>query len=634
MPSAAEILSDALRHHQAGNLDEAVDRYRQALTIDGSLPQAHNNLGNALFQQGKRDQAAAHYRQALRLRPNYVQAHSNLGNALRLEGRMDIAESHCRQALRLRPDFVEAHINLGIILAEQKKLDLAITCFRRAVEIDPRIPEAHSHLGDAFERQEKLDEAVTCYRTALDINPRQAHVQNNLGNVFLKLGLLDQAVASFEEALRLQPTLDAARRNRLFCLNCDPDGDLDVIFEEYRRWGQRIEREGVKVCGVRGAECEVKHNLGATLRTPHKRPLRVGYVSPDFRQHALLRYFEPVLANHDPKNVEVFCYAEVAGPDEHTKRLQDMVQGWRWTCRMTDAQVAEQIRGDQIDILVDLAGHTANNRLGLFALKPARIQATWLGYMNTTGLSTIDYRLTDAVLDPPGQPVRDTEELWRLPTGMCCFAPPMDAPPVTPLPAVNKGHITLGSLNSLFKINDRVLDLWSKVLHAMPTASLLIFRSTLASAAKDRLNREFERRGVGSARLDLRQGSCEPGYLGIFGEIDISLDTFPCTGGVTTCESLWMGVPVVSLSGARPAGRNSAALLARVGLSDWAVDTKEQYLEMAVHWANSLDVLADLRAQLRERVQIGLCDGGTFTRQLEEVYRAMWRRWCDAPQST
>jgi len=323
----------------------------------------------------------------------------------------------------------------------------------------------------------------------------------------------------------------------------------------------------------------------------------------------------------------VYCYAEVQKPDAVTLRLQKLADGWRSTCGLTDSQVAERIRDDKIDILIDLAGHTADNRLGALACKPAPVQATWLGYMNTTGLKAVDYRLTDDVLDPPDQPARDTEELWRLPGGMCCFAPPEDAPPVSPLPALRQGHLTFGSLHNPFKLNGQVFDLWSLVLKAVPTAKLLMFHDFVVGKAQDRIRRLFAERGISSDRLDLRQGSCAPGYLGIYNQIDISLDPFPCTGGVTSCESLWMGVPVVNLCGVRPAGRNSAAILARVDLGDWAVPTQDRYIELAMRQGEELARLADLRGQIRDRMRISLCDAQRFTRELEVAYRQIWRRW-------
>jgi len=649
MTTIAETFDLALQHHQAGNLRQAEQLYRFILQADPWHAAVHNNLGLALAGQGRLDDAMVHYRQTLQLDPNSADANNNLANVLVSQGKPAEAETHCREALRLRPDFPEGLNNLGNALQDQRKLEAAVDSYRRALQLQPNLAEAHYNLGNALRELGKLDEAVTWFQSALRLKPDLPFAHNNLGNAFLKQGRLDLALASFQQALRLQPDLAVAQSNRLFCLNYDAEADPDAVFAEHCRWGHARES------GVRNQGSGIIQHRLTTEYDPERR-LRIGYVSPDLRYHALTRYFEPALAHHDPRQVEVFCYAELAFPDAVTNRLQNLAQGWRWTCNQTDAQVAERIRGDRIDILLDLAGHTAGNRLGVFAHKPAPVQATWLGYMNTTGLTAVDYRLTDDLLDPPAPtlgkkgvlpllperpggaelqaagafpaPVRDTEELVRLPGGMCCFGPPADAPVVAALPALRRGYLTFGSLHSLFKLNGRVLDLWSQVLKALPSARLLMFRDTLTGTAREHICRQFAERGIAGERLDLRRGSDAPGYLGIYAEIDVGLDTLPYSGGVTTCESLWMGVPVLTLWGVRPAGRNSAALLARAGLADWTVQTPDQYVTLAAGLGNNLERLAQLRTKLRDQVAGTLCDAGRFTRTLEDAYRNMWRRWC------
>jgi len=628
-PSYAEVHCNlGLVLHLQGELDQAEAHCREALRLHPGFPEAHNNLGTILLDQGNPAEAAECFQHALRHNATFAEAYNNLGNALERLDKVDEAIDCYRQALRLNPNFAETHTNLGIALARQDKLDEAIRCHQQALLLKPDYAEAYTNLGNVLASQDKLDEAIRCHRRALDLNPGVAQAHSNVGCALLRQGLVDQALASFRQALRLQPNLAAARSNLVACSNYDPHADPDSVFAEHCRWGQTM-------CDVRGAMCDVKtatsdiaHRTSHIAHTDPERRLRVGYVSPDLRQHALASYFEPVLAHHDPGQVDVFCYAEVPCPDGVTARLQSLAHGWRSTCRLTDVQLAELIRSDRIDILVDLAGHTAGNRLGVFAHKPAPVQCTWLGYMNTTGLTTVDYRLTDEVLDPPGQPVRDTEELVRLQGGMCCFAAPADAPAVGPLPALSRGYLTFGSLHNLFKLNEQVFDLWSDVLRALPGARLLVFRNTLTATLQEHVRRQFTQRGIAKDRLDLRQGSGGSGYLGVYREIDVSLDAFPCTGGVTTCESLWMGVPVLSLCGVRPAGRNSAALLARVGLTDWAVESTQKYLAFAVQLPNDLDRLARLRTTLRDGTAATLCDAGRFTRGLEDAYRAMWRRWC------
>jgi protein O-GlcNAc transferase len=610
-------------------LDEAAACFQQVLRLKPDSAETFVNLGNTYLTQNKLDEAISCYRKAVRLKPAFADCWFNLANTLKRQERLDEAIECYREALRLKPKHAEACNNLGNALAKREMLDEAILWYREALRIKPTYEAAYFNWGNALVRQEKLDEALECFRNAIRLRPDYADAHSNLGSALIDLGEPELALASLREALRLNPDLAAARSSLLFGLNYHPGIDPEAVFAEHVLWGQQA-----------SAACpDAKLPLDRGQAFDPDRRLRIGYVSPDLRGHALIRYFEPVLAHHDPRQVEIFCYAEVSRPDSVTSRLQSLVPNWRWTCDLADTELAQRIREDEIDILVDLAGHTRHSRLPVFARKPAPVQATWLGYLNTTGLAEVDYRITDDVLDPGPKPyigiptaqfagVLDTEELWRLPGGMCCFAPPRDSPAVAPLPALRTNRLTFGSLHNVFKINGRVLELWSSVLEAVPTARLLLYHHTLQGAARTRIVGHFTSRGIANDRIDIRQGSSSPGYLEVYSEIDVSLDTFPCTGGVTTCESLWMGVPMLSLRGVRPAGRHSASLLARVGLSEWAVNTPQEYVALAVRWAGDLDNLARLRAGLRERMLPTLCDAQRFTRELEEAYRAMWRRWC------
>jgi predicted O-linked N-acetylglucosamine transferase (SPINDLY family) len=603
-----------------GKLHEAVGHYHLALQFRQDYPEAHNGLAHVFFHQGKLNEAVAHYLKAIGIRPDYSEAHCGLGDVLQRQAKLDKAAEHYRQALASRPDYADAHNGLANVLQGQGRAQEAVAHYARALQIKPDFPEAFFNLGVALERHDDVDLVVSCFREAVRLKQNAAPAHNNLGAVLLRHGDWKEASACFQHALHLDSNLVTAQSNRLFCLNYDPSADPYQVAAEHVRWGQK-------------AESQIADNR---LRTPHQgkgsadpdRRLRIGYVSPDFRFHPLIRYLEPVLVNHSPEQVEVYCYAEVPYPDAVTAKLQGMVQAWCWTQNQSDAELAAQIAKDRIDILVDLAGHTAGNRLLVFASKPAPIQVTWLGYMNTTGLRTIDYRLTDGFLDPSGQPACDAEELFRMPEGMCCFAPPTDSPMLSPLPAVQRGCITFGSLSSLFKLNERVYDLWSRLLHEVPTSRLLIFHHTLTEKARENLRQQFTNRDITSDRLDLRCGSFKEGYLSVYEEIDVSLDTFPYSSGVTSCESLWMGVPVISSCGSRPAGRNTAALLQRLGLDEWIADYPDEYVRKAVDLANELNALAKCRMQLRDRVASTLCNGSRFTRQLEDAYRVMWRRWC------
>jgi predicted O-linked N-acetylglucosamine transferase (SPINDLY family) len=315
-----------------------------------------------------------------------------------------------------------------------------------------------------------------------------------------------------------------------------------------------------------------------------------------------------------------------------TARLKNLSRDWRSINGMTDLEASDLIKADDIDILVDLAGHTAKSRLRLFAYQPAPIQVTYLGYPYTTGMATMQYRLTDAVADPPDEPASHIEELWRLPGGFCCYAPPPKSPDVGPSPAQQKGHVTFGSLHALHRLNPGVIDLWSAILRAVPTAHLLIFRHTLQGKMKEGLLKQFTDRGIDPGRIELRHGFSRDDtsrYLEVYNDVDIALDTFPWSGHTTACEAMWMGVPVITLRGTRHAGRMVASVLTQIGMTDMIAETPEQYLEKAVQVAQDIDALARLRGEMRSRLQNSpLCDGKAFTRNLEAAYREMWNRWC------
>jgi predicted O-linked N-acetylglucosamine transferase (SPINDLY family) len=667
-----------------GRAGDAVSVYRQAMQVCPAYPEAHNNLGNALRNLALEEEAITAYQQAIGIKPDYAEAHYNLGNVFKQQGRLPEAAACFDRAFRLKPEMVDALINLGDVFLAQGQLEQAAACCRRVLQCRPQSPDAHVNLGNVLQKQGQLEHARDCYFHALRLCPDFAPALNNLGIVFRLQGRLETAIACCQRALKLQPNLaeahinlgnahrqqgslteavasyqEALRRRAdlpealvnlghafqeqgllaqaithyrqallrrtdtarlhscvLFCLSHDPTLSRDDLFAEHRLWGERY--------GTPGTPPPAHTNDPL----PQRR-LRVGYLSPDFLRHPVTRFIEPVLANHDATFFEVYGYAEVPGPDEVTERLRALTHGWRVTCGLADTQLAQQIRTDRIDILVDLAGHTSRHRLLVFAHKPAPVQVTWIGYPHTTGLPAMDYRITDGVMDPPGEPRYGTEQLVRLPCGHFCYAPPLDAPEAGPLPVRRTGRLTLGSLHKLTKLNDAVLDLWCRLLQTLPSARLLLFRNTLVGEARANLARQFEERGIGPDRLELRHVAGEGGYWSVFDEIDIGLDPFPYTGGTMSCESLWMGVPFVTLRGDRPAGRAGAAMLTIVGLHDLIASTPDEVVERTAVLAKDLNRLAEIRAGLRERMRKTLCDGRAFTRSLEAAYRQMWQRWCE-----
>lgn len=650
METVAELMSRALASHKAGNLQEARDlscrvleqhaghadawhllglvahragqndfaltcleRARELNPQDACL---HWNLGSVYLNVDRLPQSEAALRQALRLQPDLVGAHLNLGNVYLRRRLADEAAECYRQALRHDPDCALAHNNLGIVLMNGARYEEAIACFQEALRCDEKFVQAHINLGFCFQQLGHLEDAVECYQTVLRFKPDSPEVFFNMGGILKDACRAREAAVCYRRALAMNP--DGAWRyhtNLLHVMTFDPECDPDELFAEHRRWGE-LHANVTPLPPVTGRDAD-----------PGRR-LRVGYVSPDFRKHPVMRFVEPILAHHDPARVEVFCYAEVSKPDAVTRRLRERVGPWRWTCDLTDLEVARMVREDEIDVLVDLAGHTADHRLRAFAYRPAPVQVSYMGYLNTTGLTAIDYYLTDAVLDPPGEPHRYTEELVRLPHGVCCFAPPEEAPEVNPLPARRNGRVTFGSLHRLHKVTPATVAVWSRALRAVPDAELLVFWPAMSDYVKQNLLKEFASHGIGKERVRLCSQTPVGGYFGVYREIDIGLDVFPWTGYTTTCETLWMGVPVIGLYGARHSARSTASLLTQVGLTDWIARTPDEYAALAAKFAGDLDALEALRRRLRPLTAETLCNGKRFTRALEDVYQEMWKKWC------
>jgi predicted O-linked N-acetylglucosamine transferase (SPINDLY family) len=364
------------------------------------------------------------------------------------------------------------------------------------------------------------------------------------------------------------------------------------------------------------------------------RRLRVAYVSGDFRGHAVSSFIEPILRCHDKQSFEVICYANNVLKDDVTERLRSYADHWRWSSGMDDDKMEESIRADQIDILVELAGHSAGNRLRVVARKPAPVQITYIGYPATTGIAAIDYRFTDAVLNPPDEPSYHVEELYRLACGSACYVPRLNCPDAGELPALRRGYLTFGGPHNLGKLHSAVFDLWARLLHEIPTARLVLFRESIRGQGAKRLSDEFAQRNVSLDRIDLHTDSVATrgyaGYMSKYNDVDICLDTFPANAGTTCCEALWMGVPWLTTYGDRFFGRMTASILTRLDMADWILESGDEIIEKAKYWSAHFMELADLRKSLRTRMASGtLGDPQLYTKGLEEAYRDVWRRWCD-----
>lgn len=607
---------------QAKRFEEARPLLAQICQSERLDAEAWFNLGVVNGMLGRHAEAADCLRRAVELRPGHAESHYNLGISLREQGDWLGAVGAFQTALKIKPDYAEAQDSLAHALLFQGRMEDAAAAFRAALRFYPGKPELHSNLGSVYQALGQMSQAEACYREAQRLKPGGNVAFDNLGSVLTSQGRMGEALKIYREGVAKNPGDTRLLSNLLLSLNYIPDMDLQSVLEELRNYEH--------ACRVNTGS----HTLPATDKNA-ERPLRIGYVSPDFREHSVANFFEPLLAYRNRDAFRITCYSDVPRPDATTERLRSLADEWRETHRLNHDQLAQQIRADGVDILVDLAGHTASNRLPVFARKPAPMQVTYLGYPNTTGLSTMDYRLTDALADPEGQEKFYTEKLLRLPGCFLCYQPPADAPAVAPSPCREAGFVTFGSFNNLAKINDRVIELWSEILRAVPTARLMLKNHSLTDPdTRERYREAFMRRGIARERLELiGHTSSRAEHLALYGRMDIALDTFPYNGTTTTCEALWMGVPVITLSGKHHAGRVGLSLLTALKLEELVAHRPAEYVACASTLANVRRKLTHMRMTLRERMRTSsLCDMQGFARKVEKMYREIWRSWCNEKQ--
>jgi predicted O-linked N-acetylglucosamine transferase (SPINDLY family) len=599
-----------------GRLDEAIAAYRQAIVLDPCVPEAHRNLGNSLYEKGRLDEAIAAFREALELRPGHADVHNNLGIVLRERGRLEEAIATFRRALDCDPSFAFAWNNLGGVLRDTGQYAAAIAACRHAIALRPGDAAPRNTLGTALRLEGRVEEALAAYREALALDPNLAEAHSNLGSALNGTGQLDEAVAAYRRAIALNPGLHVAHSNIVYALHFDPASGSAAIAAEARRWDAQ-----------HGAPLRGEIRPWPNDRDPARR-LKIGYVSPDFYDQAETFFTAPLLAAHDHAQFEIHCYASVARPDAFTDRLRGCADVWHDVLGDTDAELADRIRADGIDVLVDLTMHMGYNRLPVFARKPAPVQVAWLAYPGGTGLAAMDYRITDAFMDPPDRDdAMYVEKSVRLPGCWVCYDPLQEPLPVGPPPALAAGHITFGSLNNFCKVNPAVLTLWAQVFRAVPDSRLRLLAPE--GSARQRPRELLAALGIAPERLEF-VGTCpRDEYLRSYGGIDIALDPFPYNGITTTCDALWMGVPVVTFAGETAASRAGLGLLSTVGLPELAGRDAEEFVQIAVALACDLPRLAALRAGLREKMERSpLMDAPGFARNLEAAYREMWRAWC------
>lgn len=575
--SVRELLTRATGHHRAGELDAAKALYREILAQQPDNADALHLFGLVCHQLGDHQTAVQYIRRAVEQVPDQPVLRNNLGDALHKLGDLPAAIQQLRRALELRPDYAGAHLNLGSALAESGEHEAALTHSREATRLDPERPEPWF----------------------------------NLGMLLMDQVMLDEAARSFRAALALRPHYPAAVNGLLYVLNLLPNADALEVAEEHRRvasvmFGSVAQSSDWPVPGGK---------------------IRIGYVSGDFRAHAVAFFFEPLLANQDLDRFETYCYSDVAKADATTRRLRELAQHWREISGLPDSAVHERIRQDRIDILVDLAGYTEHGRLGVFAGKPARCQISFIGYPNTTGLQAMDFRIVDECTAPESEGECGTEKLLRIEGGFACFRPPAHAVGMSVGRASHDGTVTFGSLHKLEKLNAQVIETWARILLSNDGSRLLIARDQLDAWHQKRLALAFESHGVSADRLELLH-LCDPAqsFFEIFSRMDVLLDVFPWSGHTMACCALWMGVPVVSLRGETHAGRMVASVLQGMGLAELVASNQEDYIRIAVELSRDQQRLSMLREGLRERVEKSpLRDEAGFAGKFEEACLSAFR---------
>ena len=610
-----QLNQQAFERLRSGDLAEAEKLSRQVIEQFPDNAPALHCLGIIAQKVGRHPEAASLFTRAIESNPKNADFHYNFSVSLAALRQIDRAIHELREAIRLWPDLAPAHMNLGVFLMGQGQYEEAQHSLQRAAALDPNSPAPHLNLARLLRMRGTLDGAETELRLAITAAPGFASAWNMLGSCLRELGRIPEAIDAFRIAVTREPQSQEAHSNLCYALYYDPSVTPVAILREHRAWAQKFADPIT--------EAAPPHEKSR----PADAALRIGYVSADFRGHCQTLFTLPLFSHHDRSNFEIFCYSGAGEGDEFTQRLRGVVDRWRDINAMSDEAAAEQIRNDRIDILVDLTLHMTGNRLPLFARKAAPVQVTWLGYPGTTGLKAIDYRLSDPHLDPPGSGDESySERTYRLPETFWCYQSFSDQPSVSDLPARRNGVITFGCLNSFAKVSQPTLELWAAVL-ASVKGSRLLARVPRGNSRK-RVADFLSSRGIQLDRIGFAERQPHMQYLQLYQHIDISLDTLPYPGHTTSIDSLWMGVPVITLAGQTAVSRGGASILSNAGLPDLVATSPEHYVRIAAKLAADPVRLGQLRASLRARLESSpLMDASRFTRSIEAAYRTMWNTW-------
>ena len=603
---------------QLEQLDGAIQSFDQAIQLKPDYAEAYYNRGIVVQKLGHMlDEAIQSFDKAIQLRPDYADAYNNRGVTLQDLGRLDEAIASYDKAIQLRPDYAEAYNNRGIVVHELgQMLDEALKSYNKAIQLKPDYAEAYNNRGSILDQLGQLDEALKSFDKAIQLKPDYPEAHSNRGVTLKDLGRLDEAFTSYDKAIQLKPDLAKAYSNLLMTLNYTSNHNANERIAIARKFGELVTKKA-----------QIQFSDYQCLPKPER--LRVGLVSGDLRNHPIGFFLESILSSIDQSKIELIAYSTTPKADDLSERINPFFSMWKLIYGQNDEAAANMIYADGVHVLLDLSGHTADSRLPVFGYKPSPVQASWLGYFATTGLNEMDYLIGDPHVTPPEEDDQFTEKVWRLPETRWCFTPPDADVEVSVPPALKQGYVTFGCFNNLTKVNDKVVQLWAKVLNAIPNSRLLL----KAKQFRDQLTREsiiqrFAAQGIDSKRISLEGWENRQKYLAAYNKIDITLDPFPFTGGTTSVESLWMGVPLVTLAGSTLISRQGVGVLMNAGLPDWIANDEEEYLAKTVLFASDLDKLATLRAGLRSQVLASpLFDAPRFARNIENVLWKMWDQW-------
>jgi protein O-GlcNAc transferase len=598
-----------------GRFEGAETSYRQAVVLKPDLAVAHYNLGVTLQKLGRLEEAATSYRQLIALQPDYAEAHTNLGIVLQRSGALEEAEASSRQAIALKPDLAETHYSLGITLQELGRLVEAEASYREAIVLKSDNAEAYNNLGNTLGELGRLEEAEASFRQALDLEPDYAEAHTNLGIVLHRSGALEEAEASCRKAVALKSDFTAGYSNLLF-LQSSSNFEHTSYLKDALSYAKSI----------RG-EISPRFSEWSCAREPER--LRIGLVSGDFSNHPVGFFLEGLFAQFNSSSLELYAYPTNPLEDELTARIKPYVSYWSPLWDKSDKEAAQLIHNDKIHILIDLSGHTANNRLPIFALKPAPIQVSWLGYWASSGVPEMDYILGDPFVTPNNEAAHFTEKIWQLPESYLCFTEPNVALEVMPLPALSTGAITFGCFNKLLKMTDEVVSLRSKILNIIPGSKLFLKNNQLQyESVRNKVLSRFAAHGIGADQLILEGPSPRAEYLASYNRVDIALSPYPYGGGTTSAEGLWMGVPVLTKRGDYFLSHLGESIAHNTGLSDWIAADEDEYIAKAVQFSSDLDGLMKLRAGLRAQVLASpLFDAPRFASHFVRAVWSMWSKW-------